>query len=193
MKKLAKLCKEYIEQGGEPVVSGAFGLRMAEINMSEVQLYMLENMDASFNELLFMLIDRTGQKDSDVYHKTEFEYYKKAAELGNTRAMVYVGIAYKQGYPVNRNCDMAFNCFAKATELGDEYLAPYYLAECYENGSGVETDENAAVMYYTMSAECGNIPSMLALSRIYKEGLGSIEKDEQKSAKYLFMSGVGRD
>ena len=127
------------------------------------------------------------------YHKAEFEYYKKAAELGNTRAMVYVGIAYKQGYPVNRNCDMAFNCFAKATELGDEYLAPYYLAECYEKGSGVETDENAAVMYYTMSAECGNIPSMLALSRIYKEGLGSIEKDEQKSAKYLFMSGVGRD
>ena len=127
------------------------------------------------------------------YHKAEFEYYKKAAELGNTRAMVYVGIAYKQGYPVNRNCDMAFNCFAKATELGDEYLAPYYLAECYENGSGVETDENAAVMYYTMSAECGNIPSMLALSRIYKEGLGSIEKDEQKSAKYLFMSGAFRD
>ena len=127
------------------------------------------------------------------YHKAEFEYYKKAAELGNTRAMVYVGIAYKQGYPVNRNCDMAFNCFAKATELGDEYLAPYYLAECYEKGSGVETDENAAVMYYTMSAECGNIPSMLALSRIYKEGLGSIEKDEQKSAKYLFMSGIGRD
>ncbi len=127
------------------------------------------------------------------YHKAEFEYYKKAAELGNTRAMVYVGIAYKQGYPVNRNCDMAFNCFAKATELGDEYLAPYYLAECYENGSGVETDENAAVMYYTMSAECGNIPSMLALARIYKEGLGSIEKDEQKSTKYLFMSGVGRD
>ena len=127
------------------------------------------------------------------YHKAEFKYYKKAAELGNTRAMVYVGIAYKQGYPVNRNCDMAFNCFAKATELGDEYLAPYYLAECYENGSGVETDENAAVMYYTMSAECGNIPSMLALSRIYKEGLGSIEKDEQKSAKYLFMSGAFRD
>lgn len=127
------------------------------------------------------------------YHKAEFEYYKKAAELGNTRAMVYVGIAYKQGYPVNRNCDMAFNCFAKATELGDEYLAPYYLAECYEKGIGVEVDENSAVMYYTMSAECGNIPSMLALSRIYKEGLGSIEKDEQKSAKYLFMSGVGRD
>ena len=73
MKKLAKLCKEYIEQGGEPIVSAAFGLRMAEINMSEVQLYMLENMDASFNELLFLLIDRTGQKDSDVYKRARID------------------------------------------------------------------------------------------------------------------------
>ena len=73
MKKLAKLCKEYIEQGGEPIVSAAFGLRMAEISMSEVQLYMLENMDASFNELLFMLIDRSGQKDSDVYKRARID------------------------------------------------------------------------------------------------------------------------
>ena len=73
MKKLARLCKEYIKQGGEPIVSAAFGLRMAEINMSEVQLYMLENMDASFNELLFMLIDRTGQKDSDVYKRARID------------------------------------------------------------------------------------------------------------------------
>ena len=73
MKKLAKPCKEYIEQGGEPIVSAAFGLRMAEINMSEVQLYLLENKDASFNELLFMLIDRTGQKDSDVYKRARID------------------------------------------------------------------------------------------------------------------------
>ena len=73
MKKLARLCREYINQGGEHVVSGALGLRMAEINMSEVQLYLLENMGASFNELLFMLIDRTGQKDSDVYKKARID------------------------------------------------------------------------------------------------------------------------
>ena len=103
------------------------------------------------------------------YHKTEFEYYLKASELGHTRAMVYVGIAYKQGYLVNRDYDMAFNCFAKATELGDDYLAPYYLAECYENALGTEMDENAAVLYYTMCAEHGNIPAMLALARIYKD------------------------
>ena len=127
------------------------------------------------------------------YHKREFDYYLKAAELGHALAEVYVGIAYTQGYVANRDCERAYKCFAKAIELGDEYLAPYYLAECYENALGTEMDENAAVLYYTMSAEHGNIPSMLALARIYKEGLGSIEKDEQKSTRYFFMSGIGRN
>ena len=47
--------------------------RMAEINMSEVELYMTQNKDASFNELLFMMIDRTGQKDSDVYKRAQID------------------------------------------------------------------------------------------------------------------------
>ena len=104
-----------------------------------------------------------------------------------------MGIAYKQGYVVNQNIAAAYNCFAKAVELGDDFSASYYLAESYELGLGVEKDENSAVMYYTMGAEIGNIKSMLALARIYNEGLGSIKPDKEKSTKYFFMSGVGRD
>lgn len=127
------------------------------------------------------------------YHQNEFEYYKKASELGEVKAMVYVGIAYKQGYVINRNYETAFNHFKKAFELKDEYLASYYLAECYELGLGVESNEHEAVKYYTISAEKGNINSMLALSRIYKDGLGKIEKNKELSTKYFFMSGIGRD
>ena len=154
-------------------------------NIDEAKLYFEKAGDNGYTEAYIELAKLAIPEGGEPYYNF--------SKLDVTRAMVYVGIAYKQGYPVNRNYDMAFNCFAKAVELGDDYLASFYLAECYEKGSGVEADENAAVMYYTMSAECGNIPSMLALARIYKEGLGSIEKDEQKSAKYLFMSGVGRD
>lgn len=127
------------------------------------------------------------------YHEREFECYVKASELGNADATVFVGLAYRQGYPVGRNYCKAFDCFARAVELGDEYLAPFLIAECYEQGLGTDIDENAAVLYYTMSAERGNISSMLALARIYSEGLYSIEKDKQKAAKYYFMSGIGRD
>ena len=48
-------------------------------------------------------------------------------------------------------------------------------------------------MYYTMGAEHGNISSMLALVRIYRDGLGNVEKDDQKAARYFFMTGIGRD
>lgn len=127
------------------------------------------------------------------YHLQEFECYKKAAEMNNLQAMVYVGIAYKQGYVVNQNYEMAYNYFAKAVELGDEFYASFHLAECYELGIGTEIDENAAVLYYSMGAEKGNINSMLALARIYKEGLGKVEKNDELSARYYFMSGIGRD
>lgn len=75
MKDLVIQCKEYIAKGGESIIKRAFGRmpRIAEINMSEVELYMTQNKDASFCELLFMMIDRTGQKDSDVYKRAQID------------------------------------------------------------------------------------------------------------------------
>ena len=75
MKDLAIQCKEYIAKGGESIIKRAPHRmpRMAEINMSDVELYMTQNKDASFNELLFMMIDRTGQKDSDVYKRARID------------------------------------------------------------------------------------------------------------------------
>ena len=75
MKDLVIQCKEYIAKGGESIIKRAPHRmpRMAEINMSEVELYMLENKDASFGDLLFMMIDRTGQKDSDVYKRARID------------------------------------------------------------------------------------------------------------------------
>ena len=75
MKDLVIQCKEYIAQGGESIIKRAPRRmpRLAEIDLGEVELYMLENKDASFNELLFRMIDRTGQKDSDVYKKARID------------------------------------------------------------------------------------------------------------------------
>ncbi|MGN0733795.1 MAG: hypothetical protein ACI4LC_06465, partial [Emergencia sp.] len=44
-----------------------------EIDASEVDLYLSFNRSLSFNERLFLLIDRTGQKDSDVYKKARID------------------------------------------------------------------------------------------------------------------------
>ncbi len=43
--------------------------RMMEIDPSDVQSYLEKNGEQTFTELLFEFIDRTGQRDSDVYKK----------------------------------------------------------------------------------------------------------------------------
>ena len=74
MNNLIQECKEYIARGGESILKRPFMKRgLSEINISEFELYMIENKDASFNELLFMMIDRTNQKDSDVYKRARID------------------------------------------------------------------------------------------------------------------------
>ncbi len=76
MKKIIQECIEYIRGGAESVKTDLFkkrSFRLAEINIDEVELYILENKELSFNELLFRMIDRTNQKDSDVYKKARID------------------------------------------------------------------------------------------------------------------------
>ena len=74
MNNLIHECKEYIARGGESILKRPLVKRgLSEINISEFELYMVENKDASFNELLFMMIDRTNQKDSDVYKRARID------------------------------------------------------------------------------------------------------------------------
>ena len=105
--------KEYLEK------SGLHG--HAEAYMKLAELVVPEAGEHYYN---YSKIDVTLLPQK--YHQQEFDYYKKASELGNLKAMVYVGIAYKQGYVVSRDYDVAYNYFAKAVELGDEFYASYY-------------------------------------------------------------------
>ena len=76
MKKLINECRKFIADRGEAFLSELYrqrSLRLAEIDIGEVELYMRANMGASFNEMLFRMIDRTGQKDSDVYKKARID------------------------------------------------------------------------------------------------------------------------
>lgn len=76
MKKIIQECIEYIRGGAESVKADLFkkrSLRLAEINVDEVELYILNNKELSFNELLFRMIDRINQKDSDVYKKARID------------------------------------------------------------------------------------------------------------------------
>ena len=72
--ELLRECELYIKNGGvSDEVSEASVCGMVEISVSEADAYLRFNRDLSFNERLFLLIDRTGQKDSDVYKKAHID------------------------------------------------------------------------------------------------------------------------
>ncbi len=125
-------------------------------------------------------------------HKKEFAWYTLAAEAGDADAMYAVGLAYRYGYPVTRDCKSALARFLGAVEAGNA-SAMYEAAYLYENGLGTKEDTQRAIALYTESAEEGVVASMLRLHEIYGEGLHGVAPDKEKAFRYLWLSGYGRD
>ena len=125
-------------------------------------------------------------------HLRQFAWFKLAAEAGDGDSMNTLAVAYHFGYPVERDDKEAFRLAVAAAEEKN-YPAMYQAAYFLENGFGCERDLDRAVEYYTASAEQGIMSSMLRLYEIYKDGLEHIPADKEKSTRYLFMSGIGRD
>ena len=74
MADLLRECESYMENGGvSDKTTEAPSYKMMDISVSEADAYLRYNRDLSFNERLFLLIDRTGQRDSDVYKKAHID------------------------------------------------------------------------------------------------------------------------
>ena len=71
IKELIQECELYIKSKGEVIIPQSF--KMMDISVSEVDAYLRYNRDLSFNERLFLLIDRTGESDSEVYKKANID------------------------------------------------------------------------------------------------------------------------
>lgn len=121
-------------------------------------------------------------------HKKQMEWYRLAAEAGDTDAMGALSMAYHLGYPEERDDVEAFLWASRAADEGDG-SAMYQTAYFYENGFGTDEDIDAALLLYTRSAEQGVKSAMIRLYEIYTEGLEHIQPDGEKAAYYMRLSG----
>ncbi len=71
IKELIQECELYIKSKGEVIIPQSF--KVMDISVSEADAYLRYNRDLSFNERLFLLIDRTGESDSEVYKKANID------------------------------------------------------------------------------------------------------------------------
>lgn len=69
--------------------------------------------------------------------------------------------------------------------------AMLYLADCCQNGWGVEKDEQAAFQWYQLSAMSGDASGMTALANCYLNGIGVAVDEKMAYAWYLKAAEAG--
>ncbi|RIB25227.1 hypothetical protein C2G38_2013067, partial [Gigaspora rosea] len=115
--------------------------------------------------------------------KKAFEYYMKAAELGNSNAMQCVSSCYRYRAGVERNYQKSFEYCKRSADLGNAY-GMCSVGYSYEFGQGIYQDYNKAFVYYKKSANLGVRGAMYNVAGCYRNGIGT--KRDIQSANYWF-------
>ena len=115
-----------------------------------------------------------------------FEWMRKAAEQGHTKAQCLLGIYLKTGLTGKEDPEEAEKWFRKSigglqklAEKGDPE-AQSHLAVCYENGFGIEKDEKLAHEWLCKAADQGDVSSQLTLGIKYLN-----EEDPENAVVWL--------
>ena len=88
-------------------------------------------------------------------YETSFEYFAKAAHLGDISAKTSLGYMYLKGIGVTKSHKLAYKEFNEAS-LRKDSRAKCGLGMLYMNGWGVEKNERLALSYFKEAADAGN-------------------------------------
>lgn len=105
----------------------------------------------------------TGTNGFPLNYNKALDFFKKAAVLGNTDAMNYLGVMYQYGKNVIKNTSIAADWYYKAIQAdnGNAYAA-HNLGGLYYHGDGVPKDMVKAFHFYKAAVDLGlgNITSV---------------------------------
>lgn len=101
--------------------------------------------------------------------ETAMQWYRRAAELGFSRAQANLAAIYLQGEEgVTVNYDEAHKWFAAAAIQGHA-VAQYNLGLMFELGLGIEKNEAKALGWYNLAAKSGQPEALERLSQLVKK------------------------
>ncbi len=109
--------------------------------------------------------------------------FQPAAERGDAKAEIYMGLMYANGLGVAEDDAKAFGLFQKAADQG-EVPAQANLGLFYENGWGIPKDYGKALAAYRKAADAGNAMAQYSLGSMYLDGRGA-ERNLTEATKWL--------
>lgn len=119
------------------------------------------------------------------------EWFLKAAEQGNAKALYNLGGMYESGNGVEKNQERADELIFKAAEKGDAE-AQNRVGVRYSSGRGLPKDPRKAVEWYRKSADQGDPWGQYNLATHYENGTGII-KDVVTAAELYLKSAEQRN
>lgn len=99
------------------------------------------------------------------------DLFRIAANEGDTRAYLNLGIFYEQGIGVTQSDVQAFYWYSKAAKVGD-VNGQFNLAIMYRSGKGTTKSELMATKWYRKAAEQGHLDAQYNLGVNYYMGRG---------------------
>ena len=113
-------------------------------------------------------------------------WYRKAAELGVTKAQFNLGVMYARGRGVALDYAESARWYRKAAEQGD-VSAQFNLGVMYHQGQGVAQDYAEAIRWISKAAEQGDPNAQFNLGISYGQGQG-VAQDYVKAHLWLNLA-----
>lgn len=112
------------------------------------------------------------------------EWYKLAAERGNTKAQVVLAGLYLLGEAVPKDAAKAAELYRHAAAEGNDPDAQYTLGYMLERGEGVKKDEIEALLWYKRAALAGQRLAMYRAGLAYADGR-AVPKSYARAREYF--------
>ena len=117
--------------------------------------------------------------------------YRRAADMGDSEAMVYLGHLYNWGRGIRQDDHEALKWYRKAADLGDAD-GQMWLGNMYSKGQGVPQNFVEATAFYRKAAEQNHAMGQRLLGLSYLEGEG-VKKDPAEAVEWLLKSAEQED
>lgn len=138
-------------------------------------------------------VEELIQSGNDLYddkrYAEAYNVFQEAADMGNAKAMYYLGYMTEKGEAVAANNEDAFIWYRKSAEL-DYPEALVNAGLFYERGMGVQADPGMAFTFYERAAMLGNGYGMNNLGVCYRDSIG-VSKDYDKAFYWIEKAATG--
>ena len=119
----------------------------------------------------------------NVSHVNAFDYYRRAAELGNPRAMAALCRCYQNGIGTRNDDHLGFTWAVKSADAG-WVGGDARVASCYFMGLGTERNPTKAFRYAKKASRQGHPEGIRFMGLCYLLGIGT-EQDRNKAMRWF--------